>query len=145
MLFGTFVGVFCALVVYTVTSGSDVLVTTEQENKTNLPVGTTLTMELLLMKARIAFYFAAVVALVLFLAAAVPSHATQHRDPALTPPEMVQKPATAPRTDTPAIKPRKSGNSSTDAKTKRSAKKASQNPMKSGSDAQSHTGSMGTM
>jgi len=36
------------------------------------------------MKARIAFYFAAVVALVLFLAAAVPSHATQHRDPALT-------------------------------------------------------------
>jgi hypothetical protein len=38
----------------------------------------------LFMKARIAFYFAAVVALVLFLAAAVPSHATQHRDPALT-------------------------------------------------------------
>lgn len=39
------------------------------------------------MKARIAFYFAAVVALVLFLAA-VPSHATQHRDPALTPENM---------------------------------------------------------
>lgn len=37
------------------------------------------------MTARIAFYFAAVVALVLFLAAAVPSHATQHREPALAP------------------------------------------------------------
>ena len=37
------------------------------------------------MTARIAFYFAAVVALVLFLAAAVPSHATQHREPALSP------------------------------------------------------------
>jgi hypothetical protein len=44
------------------------------------------------MKARIAFYFAAVVALVLFLAATVPSHATQHRDPALTP-ENMQKAA----------------------------------------------------
>jgi hypothetical protein len=42
----------------------------------------------LFMKARIAFYFAAVVALVLFLAAAVPSHATQHRDPALSPENM---------------------------------------------------------
>lgn len=49
------------------------------------------------MKARIAFYFAAVVALVLFLAAAVPSHATQHRDPALTPDNM-QKAAPAPPT-----------------------------------------------
>ena len=49
------------------------------------------------MKARIAFYFAAVVALVLFLAAAVPSHATQHRDPALTP-ESMQKAAPAPPT-----------------------------------------------
>lgn len=47
------------------------------------------------MKARIAFYFAAVVALVLFLAAAVPSHATQHRDPSLTPDSM-QKAAPAP-------------------------------------------------
>jgi hypothetical protein len=37
------------------------------------------------MTARVAFYFAAVVALVLFLAAAVPSHATQHREPAITP------------------------------------------------------------
>ena len=37
------------------------------------------------MTARFAFYFAAVVALVLFLAAAVPSHATQHREPALNP------------------------------------------------------------
>jgi len=46
------------------------------------------------MKARIAFYFVAVVALVLFLAAAVPSHATQHRDPALTPDNM-QKSAPA--------------------------------------------------
>jgi len=45
------------------------------------------------MKARIAFYFAALVALVLFLAAAVPSHATQHRDPATTP-ESMQKAAT---------------------------------------------------
>lgn len=40
------------------------------------------------MKARIAFYVAAVVALVLFLAV-VPSHATQHRDPVL--PDTVQK------------------------------------------------------
>jgi hypothetical protein len=48
----------------------------------------------LFMKARIAFYFAAVVALVLFLAAAVPSHATQHRDPATTP-ENMQKTAPA--------------------------------------------------
>jgi len=46
------------------------------------------------MKARIAFYFAAVVALVLFLAAAIPSHATQHRDPATTPDNM-QKAAAA--------------------------------------------------
>ncbi|WP_109484928.1 hypothetical protein [Occallatibacter savannae] len=53
------------------------------------------------MKARIAFYFAAVVALVLFLAAAVPSHATQHRDPALTPDNM-QKAAPAP---SPNVKP----------------------------------------
>jgi hypothetical protein len=57
-------------------------------------------MELLFMKARIAFYFAAVVALVLFLAAAVPSHATQHRDPALTL-ENMQKAAPAP----PSAKP----------------------------------------
>src|SRR5438309_8768358 len=48
----------------------------------------------LFMKARIAFYFAAVVALVLFLAATVPSHATQHRDPAQTP-ENMQKSASA--------------------------------------------------
>ena len=40
------------------------------------------------MKARIAFYIAAVVALVLFLAV-VPSHATQHRDPVV--PETTQK------------------------------------------------------
>ncbi|HXS76599.1 MAG TPA: hypothetical protein VN753_10505 [Terracidiphilus sp.] len=46
------------------------------------------------MTARIAFYFAAVVALVLFLAAAVPSHATQHREPALAP-EYTPKPASA--------------------------------------------------
>jgi len=52
------------------------------------------------MKARIAFYFAAVVALVLFLAAAVPSHATQHRDPAATP-ENMQKTA-PPATGRPA-------------------------------------------
>jgi hypothetical protein len=42
-------------------------------------------MELWVMTARIAFYFAAAVALVLFLAAAVPSHATQHREPSLAP------------------------------------------------------------
>ena len=47
------------------------------------------------MKARIAFYVAAVVALVLFLAV-VPSHATQHRDPA--PQETAQKaPTSAPK------------------------------------------------
>jgi hypothetical protein len=51
-------------------------------------------LELSFMKARIAFYFAAVVALVLFLAATVPSHATQHRDPAQTP-ENMQKSASA--------------------------------------------------
>ncbi|MBS1802859.1 MAG: hypothetical protein JST28_05800 [Acidobacteria bacterium] len=55
------------------------------------------------MKARIVFYFAAVVALVLFLAAAVPSHATQHRDPALTP-ESTQK-ATPPASTKPAPSP----------------------------------------
>ncbi len=84
------------------------------------------------MTARIAFYFVAVVALVLFLAAAVPSHATQHRDPALTTPEMVQKPqnvAPSHTPDVPAAKPRSSAKNSASnhnqAKAKNSSKKLS--------------------
>jgi len=71
------------------------------------------------MKARIAFYFAAVVALVLFLAAAVPSHATQHRDPALTS-EAMQKSAPA----SPSSKPPVSSGASDTAKAHHSTAKA---------------------
>ena len=101
------------------------------------------------MKARIAFYFAAVVALVLFLAAAVPSHATQHRDPALTQSEMVQRPqptlpAHAPEPIGP--KPRETtGNTHTQAKAKKAARKPSPSPPKSSGDSQGRTAtSMGT-
>lgn len=61
------------------------------------------------MKARIAFYVAAVVALVLFLAV-VPSHATQHRDPAVqdtaqkAPSSNAKPTANASPTDTSAAK-----------------------------------------
>ncbi len=61
------------------------------------------------MTARVAFYFAAVIALVLFLAAAVPSHATQHREPTINPDYSapVAKPAIpAVHSDSPATKVR---------------------------------------
>jgi hypothetical protein len=103
--------------------------------------------ELELMKARIAFYFAAVVALVLFLAAAVPSHATQHRDPSLTSTEMVQRsqpavpPAHAPEA---AVTPKfrvNTGNTHNQAKAKKTAKRASPSPVKSGGDLQGRSAS----
>ena len=76
------------------------------------------------MTARIAFYFVAVVALVLFLAAAVPSHATQHRDPALTTPELAQKPqgAAPAHADPATISPRASARKDTTHKQKNSKK-----------------------
>ena len=105
------------------------------------------------MRARIAFYFAAIVALVLFLAAAVPSHATQHRDPALTTPELTQRrqptgPAHSPDS-TAAAKPR--GTTKTPVKahsepnSKKTAKRASPSKPK-GSDGLSDrtASSMGT-
>jgi hypothetical protein len=108
--------------------------------------------ELDLMKARIAFYFAAVVALVLFLAAAVPSHATQHRDPALTQSEMVQRPqptlparAPEPVAPKPRATTKNAGNTHTEAKAKKTARKHSPLPAKSSGDSQARTAtSMGT-
>jgi hypothetical protein len=105
------------------------------------------------MKARIAFYFAAVVALVLFLAAAVPSHATQHRDPALASPEMVQRPqfAVPPHAPDPVAPKlrattRNVGYTQIEPKAKKSAKKTSPSlSVKSSGDLQGHTSSsMGT-
>jgi hypothetical protein len=105
------------------------------------------------MKARIAFYFAAVVALVLFLAAAIPSHATQHRDPALTSPEMVQRPqpAVPPAHTSDAVAPkfratpRNASTTHNEAKAKKAARRTSPSPVKSNGDLQGHaTTSMGT-
>jgi hypothetical protein len=119
--------------------------------KLNLPVGP-LSNGAVLMKARIAFYFAAVVALVLFLAAAVPSHATQHRDPALTPSEMVQRPMSgvppAHTADLLAPKPpattKNIGNTQKQARARKSARRTSPSQVKSTANLQGHTSSMGT-
>jgi hypothetical protein len=59
------------------------------------------------MKARVTFYFAAVVALVLFLAC-VPSHATERRDPLIlqdTPQTQAARSSSLLRAMTPATKP----------------------------------------
>lgn len=53
------------------------------------------------MKGRIAFYCAAVVALVLFLAAAS-SHATERRDPVINPEQTQSAPTRATNSDKPA-------------------------------------------
>jgi hypothetical protein len=106
--------------------------------------------ELDLMKARIAFYFAAVVALVLFLAAAVPSHATQHRDPSLTSTEMIQRPqpAVPPAHASEAVTPKfrvNTVNTHSQAKAKKTARKSSPSPVRNGGDLQGRTvGSLGT-
>jgi hypothetical protein len=102
--------------------------------------------ELDLMKARIAFYFAAVVALVLFLAAAVPSHATQHRDPSLTSTEMVQRPqpAVPPAHALEAVTPKfrvNTGNPHSQTKVKKTARKSSPSPIRNGGDSQGRTAS----
>jgi len=102
--------------------------------------------ELDLMKARIAFYFAAVVALVLFLAAAVPSHATQHRDPSLTSTEMVQRPqpAVPPAHALEAVTPKfrvNTGNPHSQTKVKKTARKSSPSPVRNGGDSQGRTAS----
>jgi len=102
--------------------------------------------ELELMKARIAFYFAAVVALVLFLAAAVPSHATQHRDPSLTSTEMVQRPqpAVPPAHALEAVTPKfrvNTGNPHSQTKVKKTARKSSPSPVRNGGDSQGRTAS----
>ena len=98
------------------------------------------------MKARIAFYFAAVVALVLFLAAAVPSHATQHRDPSLTSTEMVQRPqpAVPPAHALEAVTPKfrvNTGNPHSQTKVKKTARKSSPSPVRNGGDSQGRTAS----
>jgi hypothetical protein len=109
--------------------------------------------ELELMKARIAFYFAAVVALVLFLAATVPSHATQHRDPSLTSTEMVQRPSQpnkpAHMPDLPAPKPqvteRKDGNIHNESRAKKASKRVFLAPAKNSAYSHAHaTSSMGS-
>jgi hypothetical protein len=79
------------------------------------------------MKARIAFYVAAVVALVLFLAV-VPSHATQHRDPALQ--DTAQKaPSSSPKPITSAGSTDSSAAKHADAD-KTTAKKSANSPAK---------------
>ena len=98
------------------------------------------------MTARIAFYFVAVVALVLFLAAAVPSHATQHRDPALTTPELVQKQQGAgpEHTDPPAVTPKVATRNTTANHKQKTPKKQPTSQAKN-SESSAHSTSVGGM
>jgi hypothetical protein len=85
------------------------------------------------MKARILFYCAAVVALVLFLAA-VPSHATERRDPFIVP-DATQAPAAKPSGSTHVTPSHKKQTHKNTQKPKSATANAEKNATESGQNA----------